>query len=358
MPKKVVFMRFFNNRPLVITVVIAVVLLVLMIAIPGGLNRGPVEAVGDAVNGGQSFISRGISSVGNFFSSIFSPSDLEKENAELRERVAQLERAEQERTELERKLEALSEQLDFTINNPDYKYLPASVIAKDPGYYFDVFTINVGHRQGVKVDDAVITPQGLVGRISEVGGNSSKVTAIIDSRSSVSCTIERTRDICVVNGGYQLSNESGLCEIEYLPLEKDLIVGDKVVTNSLGAALFPKGLTVGIVVQSGSADAATEASRRVLLEPAVDFLHLEEVMVVMQDKDPLEDLELERNTDQKVSPEPDETGTPNPDETTTPSNSATPFGENFDPFEDSGNDAGDGNGDDNEDEDPDNGDNP
>ena len=92
----------------------------------------------------------------------------------------------------------------------------------------------------------------------------------------MSAVIERTRDNGIVKGGMQLSDEGGLCSMSFLPLDADLQVGDRVVTSGLGG-VFPKGLYVGQVSQVG-----TGTDKQVVVKPAVDFLHLEEVMVVKE----------------------------------------------------------------------------
>lgn len=274
-------MRFFENRPLVITLIVALVLVILVVVSPGGdTTTGPADVAGGAVVGSQSIFQRAYSSVGNFFSSIFNPDDMEKENIELKERVAYLEMRQQELAEMERENESLKEILDYKQRNQEYKPIVARVIARDSSYYFDTFTINAGHNDGVSVDDAIITTQGLVGRVVETGGSWSKVMAIIDSQSYVSCTIERTRDKCMVKGGLQLSDETGLCELEYLPPEAALLPGDKVITNDIGS-VFPKGLVVGEILQVGNENASTEAGKRTLIKPAVDIMRLEEVMVII-----------------------------------------------------------------------------
>ena len=176
----------------------------------------------------------------------------------------------------EQENQRLKQMLNYIEQAPEYDYIIGRVIMKEPGYWFDVFDINVGINQGVEEGDAVITPDGLAGRVLKVGGNYSTVVAIIDSRVSVSAVIERTRDNGIVKGGMQLSDEGGLCSMSFLPLDADLQVGDRVVTSGLGG-VFPKGLYVGQVSQVG-----TGTDKQVVVKPAVDFLHLEEVMVVKE----------------------------------------------------------------------------
>ena len=290
-------MRFFNNRPLVITILLSVLLVVLMIVTPGsGRLTGPESVAGTAVSGTQSFLGSLVDGVGHFFSSIFSPNETEDELKTENERLKSL--------------------LNYVQNHTEYEYITARVITKDPGYYFDVFVINAGYNDGVSKDDTVITPDGLVGRVTETGGSWSKVISIIDSRSSVSGTVERTRDNGVVNGIAQSKAQEGLCEMEFLPLEAELQPGDQVITNGLGG-VFPRGFVIGQVVEVSAETGST--GKVVTIKPAVDFLHLEEVLIVKA-KD------VTATTTAQTTPTP--VATPTPGTTATPSPSATPTPEN------------------------------
>ena len=181
--------------------------------------------------------------------------------------------------ELEAENERLRQLLSYVEENASYSYITARVVTKDPGYYFDAFVINAGYNDGVAVDDAVITADGLVGRVIETGGTYSVVMAIIDARSSVSGTVERTRDNGVVNGVAQPDSTGSLCEMVFLPLEAELLPGDRVISNGLGG-IYPSGFLIGTVVEVSST--TTTSGLTVKIEPAVDFLHLEEVMIVKQ----------------------------------------------------------------------------
>lgn len=273
-------MRFLNNRPLMVTIAIVMVLLVVMFVVPtGGRLTGPENLAGTVTGGVQGVFSGITSSIGNFFRNIFTTSDVERENMELRAQLAEMQQNVQRMQELEAENERLKGLLSYAQSNPSYEYLTASVVTKEPGYFFDVFVINAGHNDGVQKDDAVITADGLVGRVTETGGTWSRVMSIIDSRSSVSGTVERTRDNGVVNGSAQSTGTDGNCIMSFLPLEAELVPGDRVVSNGLGG-VFPSGFVIGQVVEVSQQSSSTGKS--VVIKPAVDFLHIEEVMVVKE----------------------------------------------------------------------------
>lgn len=273
-------MRLLNNKPLLITIVVAIILVLLLFVIPGGAKISGVESVpGGVAAGAQNFFSKVTGSVGSFFANLFGGNSIEKENAQLKEQLIQAQQKIEGMSELESENQRLQALLNYVERSPEYSYITARVTAKDPGYYFDVFVVNAGFNNGVQVNDAVITPDGLVGRVIEVGGSWSKVMAIIDSRSSVSATVERTRDNGIINGIDQSDVSSGLCEMAFLPLEAELLPGDSVITNGLGG-LFPKGIVVGQVVEVSQE--AGNTGKTVRIKPSVDFLHLEEVLIIKE----------------------------------------------------------------------------
>jgi rod shape-determining protein MreC len=272
-------MRFFKDRPLLITIAITLVLMLLLFTTgSGGKMSGAENVVGTATNGVQSIFSGIASGVGSFFRNIFSPGTLGQENTKMRQQVAQLEQQIQAMQELQSENNRLKSLLAYTQSNYTYTYITARVTTKDPGYYFDTFIINVGYNDGVVVNDAIVTADGLVGRVVETGGTYSKVMAIIDSRSSVSGTIERTRDNGIINGLALSESDSGNCKMIFLPLEAELLPGDEVITNGLGG-LFPSGLQIGTIVEVSNSGTST-SGKTVIVKPTVDFLHLEYVLVV------------------------------------------------------------------------------
>ena len=95
------------------------------------------------------------------------------------------------------------------------------------------------------VNNAVITADGLAGRVYEVGLNYAKVRSIIHSTSSVACLIQRTRDNGVLTGQVDVT-ETDECQMNYLPNGSSVVPGDTVVTSGVDM-LFPKGLMVGTV---------------------------------------------------------------------------------------------------------------
>ncbi|NLD60192.1 MAG: rod shape-determining protein MreC [Clostridiales bacterium] len=196
--------------------------------------------------------------------------DLYLENQQL---SLQLQSAEEASRENER-LKALLDAKDrYEALDPLY----AKVIACDPGQWFDTFSINRGESEGVKVGMAVVTGDGLIGRVYEAGLNYAKVLCIIDSRSAVATLIERTRDNGVMRGQITASSSTPECYVYYLPNISNIVPGDNLITSGTDS-LYPKGLLVGTVT-AVSRNAGPEGNY-VLVRPAADFQHIEEVLIL------------------------------------------------------------------------------
>ena len=195
---------------------------------------------------------------------------LEMENEHLQLQLSGMEEMEQENDRLKALLDASDafEELD-----PIY----AGVIARDPGQWFDTFTINRGTSNGVTEGMAVVTGDGLVGYIYEAGRTYAKVRTIIDSRSAVACLVQRTRDNGVMRGEVATDSEYAECYVYYLPNVNNIVPGDVIITSGMDS-LYPKGLTIGEVIavsQEISADGSY-----VIVTPYVDFKHIEDVLVL------------------------------------------------------------------------------
>ncbi len=266
--------KFFRNKPLAITVISVIILISLLVFTAGGGLGSVSSTLGGVFTPVGSFFSGVVNSVGDFFGGIFG-GGTQAEVAKLEEKVALLDIQNQGLLESEKENQRLKELLDYeeTLTKNDTVF--AKVISKEPGYMFDVFVINVGYNQGVRKDMAVVNADGLVGRISEVGGNWSQVIAVIDSRSAISVMVERTRDHGVINGTTQMDD---VCTMSYLPVESNAAPGDTIITSGLDG-VFPKGIAIGEVTEVSTKD--NQLEKVATVKPYVDFYHVEEVLVVM-----------------------------------------------------------------------------
>ena len=237
---------------------------------------------------------KGINSVGRYISGkvdLFqSKKDLMAENERLKKEISDLSYNNKilahENTELEnyRKLYKLDKKY------PDYPKVAARVISRDGNNWFHVFTIDKGKKDGLQVDMNVISGNGLVGIISEVGKSYAKVRAIIDDKSNVSSMFESTGETCMVKGNME-SIYHGYIDVEMISNSAKIKEGDEVVTSHVSDK-FLQGLSVGFVKDIKSDDSSQ--SKTAHLTPTVDFDQLENVLVITQLKDNSEIEEMKK----------------------------------------------------------------
>ena len=159
-----------------------------------------------------------------------------------------------------------------------YRTITAPVIARDPSGVLKTIVIGAGTDQGVRVDEIVLSEQGVVGRVSEAGSNYAKVLLITDSGSSVSALVQTSRASGIVRGQY-----GDTLLMEWILQSDPVKPGDVVVTAGLGLgtelrSLYPKGLVIGTVVDVTKAEVS--AYQRAVVAPAVDLRKLENVLVI------------------------------------------------------------------------------
>ena len=153
----------------------------------------------------------------------------------------------------------------------------ARVIGKDTGNWFATFTVDKGSSGGVTENMTVMSADGVVGRVVEVGLNYAKVMSIIDGSSGVAALIERNRDNGVVRGMVDDTTSEHLLQMNYLPDVNDVRTGDTVLTSGLDG-IFPKGLPIGTVTQISRQSSGL--AQYVVVTPYTDFEHIEEVILL------------------------------------------------------------------------------
>ncbi|MBF0479428.1 MAG: rod shape-determining protein MreC [Candidatus Omnitrophica bacterium] len=153
-----------------------------------------------------------------------------------------------------------------------FSSVAASVIGRDPSYWNSILVIDKGSADGVKMGQAVISPAGVVGKVTEVGRNSSKVVLITDPDFSVAAVIEDSRESGLVSGTLQ-----GLSRMKYLRKDAVISVGSRVVTSKISSS-FPENLLIGEVIQV--LPTADGDSMECTVKPQIDLSRLEEVLVV------------------------------------------------------------------------------
>ena len=169
---------------------------------------------------------------------------------------------------------------------PSYEKLAANVIGKSSGNWFSTFTIDKGSKDGIEVDMNVIAGSGLVGIVTDVGPNYAKITSIINDTSKVSGMVTTTSDNLIVSGSLQSMNENMVIDFNNLNDRDDKVaVNDPVVTSSV-SSVYQQGILIGYI--SSIETDSNNLTKSGTITPAVDFEHLEEVLVILNKKQKIE----------------------------------------------------------------------
>jgi rod shape-determining protein MreC len=197
-------------------------------------------------------------------------------NAALEERIArlqlQLQQIEEGRVQTER-LRAL---LDLK-QAMEGTTVAATVVANKPTGLSHTILIDRGFEAGIRPNMAVVSAQGVVGRVWTVSNGVSKVQLITDAAAGTAVLVQRTRV-----QGILLGRGSELCSLEYVSTLDDVKDKDLLVTSGLDG-IYPKGLPVGRVGELGPRAGLLQA---ITVVPRVEFNRLEEVLVLLQAERP------------------------------------------------------------------------
>lgn len=206
----------------------------------------------------------------------FSAPRISEENERLRAELAQAREQLIDFGRYKTENEQLREYLEIKDRNPDFDFEPAIVIGRDAADRFYSFTIDKGETSGVSPGDPVITSEGLVGLVSEVGLTHSKVVTILDATLEVGAMDVATRETGVTSGTIELSRE-GKLRLNYLPRDSAAAKGDLVATTGIGG-LYPADLVLGVVeevVPDGQG-----LSLYAVVQPPADLRSVHDVLVI------------------------------------------------------------------------------
>lgn len=221
-----------------------------------------------------------IGKAGDWFSqrisAVANTNALIEENEALKAEIEELKLENSRIVLLEEDNNKLNSLLDLKEKYSAYETTGARIIAKDPGNWYDVFLIDKGENDGITKNMVVLSDGGLVGRIKEVGFNYSQVVSIIDDADAVSAMSLRTGDTGYVKG--DLSNR-GMCKMELIDSASKIAEGDEILTSRF-SGIYPEGITIG-KVQSVQ-NAADTSTKTAVITPAVDFKHLDSVLIITE----------------------------------------------------------------------------
>ena len=168
--------------------------------------------------------------------------------------------------------ETLKKQLNAVTKIP-YPVKTAEVIANTAGSYVKTITINVGAKQGIKIGNPVINNWGMIGRVIQVGKNSSRVLLTVDINSQIPVYFEKTKHRAILVG-----KNSDLLELKFFNARANLINKDRLLTSGDGG-LLPRGVSVGTYYEGINLNRET-----IKILPSRNWDKLTKISVIIFDK--------------------------------------------------------------------------
>lgn len=271
--------NFFKSKSFFVLITV----LLLLAGIPTILSAmGQGSLVRDSVMAVVTPAMRGARALGDAFAGFgkyFSEFDrLKEENEALAARVRELEEQVYNAELLEEENAWMRAYLGAKRTHTDFVFCDANVIGSEAGRYVSSFTLDRGTSSGIAVGMPVLTEDGVVGQVTEVGLTFCRVSTVINYDASIGAYLERSGEVGLVSGDFSYRKD-GLCLLEYLPFDADVAVGDTVTSSGLGS-VYPRGLLIGEVVEI-TGDAYNHVKVAVV-KPAADLGNLKKVMILTE----------------------------------------------------------------------------
>lgn len=214
--------------------------------------------------------------VGNFFSSIGELGSLRSKNDELEEALEQAEAEVRQAESLIEENQRLTGLLDLEDSWVVSDRVTARVIAMGPANFVWGAIIDKGRSDGIRPDMAVIASDGLVGKVETASSHQATILYLVDPSGAARARVDGGRDAGTVRGhgaGEPLT-------FDYVGVNANVDVGDKVITSGYDEGIFPAGIPIGFITDVGGD--ARQASQDIEVEPYVDFMTLDFVQVLVE----------------------------------------------------------------------------
>lgn len=245
-----------------------------------------VEAIGPIQSGTVSIKQTFTGFIDNYIAIV----NTNRDNTNLKKKISELENTIFGLQELKLENQRLKDLLSYGQEIERNRVL-AQVVGYDTSTEFSMIRINKGEKDGVTLKSAVVTNQGLVGYVYRISKNYSDVITILDQNNRVDAIVERTRTHGITQG---FSNFS--CTMKYVNRNEAVAKGDLVVSAGLGE-IYPKGIKVGNIVK---VEKETHGiTQHIEVEPSVNFNKLEEVIVLLKQNDPMNEVVPSSETQDK-----------------------------------------------------------
>lgn len=205
-------------------------------------------------------------------------SKVKQENEELASKNAELENKLIEYNRMKDENIRLREMFNYSEANKNYNYIGCNIIGYSGGNISEGYIIDKGTKDGVEKDMIIITPVGLVGKVTKAERNSSIVQTILNQNIAVASMVESTRETTGILQGITDNKNKNLTKLSNIPIDSEIKEGDVILTSGLGG-MYPQEIRIGEVV-SVEVD-SVGIMKTATVKPYVDFTKLEELFVVV-----------------------------------------------------------------------------
>ena len=271
-------MKPFKNKLAVTIVVLSVAFLGIIIF---SLKRNSSiisSGVGSVISPLQKIIYNANDKLKESFDFFINFSQVKKENEELASKNAELENKLIEYNRMKEENTTLREMFDYSQANQNYNYLGCNIVGYSGGNISNGYIIDKGTNDGVKKDMVVITPAGLVGKVTKSESNYSIVQTILNENIAVASMVESTRETTGILQGITDNKKKNLTILSNVSIESEVKEGDVILTSGLGG-MYPQEIRIGEVV-SVEVD-SVGIMKKAIVKPYVDFNKLEGLFVVV-----------------------------------------------------------------------------
>lgn len=219
----------------------------------------------------------GVAALERVYGYMYSYDELERENAELKKRIAEMEEAVRLSSDALEENERLRKLLDLSERKPEFRFVDAALVSWGSSNWASSFVIDKGERSGLSRGDCVVTEEGyVVGLISETSANTATVRTVIDSQTAIGAVLQDASITAVAEGDFALMTE-GRLKLTYIFDNSEVLTGDTVLTSGSGG-VYPSGLVIGKI--SSLSESASGQDAYGLIAPSADLKALTQVFVI------------------------------------------------------------------------------
>jgi len=288
-------MSFFRKKSLFI-LLIGIILLVVLVGYSLSNRENlsvPEKFLIDTVGWAQNIIHQPVNYLIGVFANVDDIKNTYNENKILREKLAEYKTLAYEVQEIEKENEELRKTLDIQSSPRDFEPILANVISRSPERWLDQLTINRGSQHGIEKNMAVMTVDGMIGKVTSVSSLTSTVQLItgFDQLNRISATISRDgkENIFGLIEGYDKEKDALIFRI-IESSDKDVKEDELVVSSNMGG-LYPSGLPIGTIKEITPDQYGL--TKTAYVKPAANMYEINQVIIVKRSLEVFDETKVE-----------------------------------------------------------------